>query len=307
MMNMFANCYKLTSIDVDNFNTSQVISAQNMFAGCSKLESLNLSGFDMGCLSDGWNPMGGLLQNCIELKLLYTPNKMGICVIDLPNTFTDGVDEITSFDSMYEKKILYKLGTIPPIEVKFTDIKEGAWYVQYVQYVFENGLMNGTSENSFEPDSTLTREMFAQILYSQAGKPKVTASNPFSDVEEGTWYRDAVVWAYSNGIVSGVVDTPTEKKFGVETPITREQLALMMYRYAEKTGMDMGVEENVFAGFGDTDEVSDWATDGVGWAISHSIMKGKPNTDNTMILDPLGKATRAECATMVMNLVTMKD
>ncbi len=185
------------------------------------------------------------------------------------------------------------------------DTPDGKWYIPYVQFVFNRGLMSGT-EGGFEPDTVLTREMFAQILHSQAGKPAVTEENPFSDVEAGKWYEKAIVWAYSNGIVSGMVDTPEEKKFGVETPITREQLALMMYRYAETTGMDISITGDVIDNYADVNDVSDWATLGVKWAISHNVMSGKPGEGNTMILDPLGEATRAECATMVMRLVTME-
>lgn len=181
----------------------------------------------------------------------------------------------------------------------FPDISETAWYVNAVQYVYDNGIMAGKGE-TFQPNSNITREEFTQVLYSIEGKPAVTTDNPYSDVKDG-WYKNSVLWAKENNIAKGKSDGT----FGVGNPITRQDLALMLYQYAEMKGFDMSYEDSSTDGYQDTNKVSGYAKDPMKWAVSQGIISGKGNgkDKSKLRLDPAGKATRAECAAMIMKLL----
>ena len=189
-----------------------------------------------------------------------------------------------------------------PVEEKFTDVQSGAWYVSAVQYAYDNGIMGGKSETVFAPEANLTRAEFATVLYSQSGKPAVTYRPVFKDVEKGAWYSSPVLWAYDNGIVSGYANG----NFGTSDNITREQLALMMYKYAKTKGYDTTAESGMLQKFSDEAQISTWAREAIQWAASHGIMSGKGNgADGKPLLDPQGNATRAECAAMMKKMLTM--
>ena len=141
----------------------------------------------------------------------------------------------------------------------FTDVAASAWYHNAVQYVYANGLIIGTSTDIFSPNSTLTRSMIVTTLYRNAGEPSVSGLvNPFSDVLNNTWYTDAVKWAVSNGIVAGYGNG----KFGPDDPVTKEQLAALIYRTQQSSGK---TPPNIGTGksFTDADKISDWAKDAV--------------------------------------------
>lgn len=168
----------------------------------------------------------------------------------------------------------------------FTDVKVGTWYYDAVAFVYENGLMQGTSATRFSPDSSLTRAMLAQILYNRAGKPTVKDKSAFTDVANDAWYADAVIWAYGEGIVSGVGGG----KFAPDASITREQLAAMLYRAAGSPE----VQETTLT-FNDASKVSSYAKSAICWAVEEGIVTGKGGNR----LDPTGTATRAEVAQML--------
>lgn len=168
----------------------------------------------------------------------------------------------------------------------FTDVKVGSWYYDAVAFVYENGLMQGTSAMRFSPDSSLTRAMLAQILYNRAGKPTVKDKSAFTDVANDAWYADAVIWAYGEGIVSGVGGG----KFAPDASITREQLAAMLYRAAGSPE----VQETTLT-FNDASKVSSYAKSAICWAVEEGIVTGKGGNR----LDPTGTATRAEVAQML--------
>ena len=168
----------------------------------------------------------------------------------------------------------------------FTDVKVGSWYYDAVTFVYENGLMQGTSATRFSPDSSLTRAMLAQILYNRAGKPAVKDKSAFTDVANDAWYADAIIWAYGEGIVSGVGGG----KFAPDASITREQLAAMLYRAAGSPE----VQETTLT-FNDASKVSSYAKSAICWAVEEGIVTGKGGNR----LDPTGTATRAEVAQML--------
>lgn len=169
---------------------------------------------------------------------------------------------------------------------RFTDTNLNAWYHDGVHYCLENGLMKGYSENTFAPNDSLTRAMLAQILYSKEGKPIVSANCSFDDVASGKWYSNAVTWAAEREIVIGYGDGT----FDPDGAITREQLAVMLWRYAGSP-----TASGTLNSFSDQGKVSGYAVDALRWAVETGILSGKGNG----ILDPKGKATRAEVATML--------
>lgn len=177
-----------------------------------------------------------------------------------------------------------------PWQNPFTDISEGDWYFDAVRFVRENGLINGVGGNSFAPNASLSRAMFAQVLYNKAGRPSTISNNLFSDIPDGAWFTDAVAWGAANSIVNGY-----NGQFRPDDPITREQLVLMLWR-------DEGqpTASNTLLNFADAAKVSDYALDAMRWAVEKGIIKGKGNG----VLDPQGTATRAETAQILMNYLS---
>lgn len=173
----------------------------------------------------------------------------------------------------------------------FTDLDPTLWYHDGIHFAIENGMMNGVGDNKFDPNGTTSRGMIVTILYRLENEPEITAENPFSDVEDGKWYTDAVIWAAENKIVDGYGNG----KFGPNDPITREQLAAILYRYAQFKGVDVSVGEDTnILSFGDATEVSGWANAAMRWAVGSGIINGK---DGRLV--PKGDASRAEAATML--------
>ncbi len=167
----------------------------------------------------------------------------------------------------------------------FPDVSNTGWYIKAIEYVCTNGLMAGYSNGKFGPNDTLTRAQFAQIIYNKEGRPPAEGGK-FSDVTNG-WYADAVNWAAAEGIVAGVGGG----KFAPDRPITRQDLAVMLWRYAGKP--EPGKNE---LDFNDSDRVSGYAWKALCWASENGIVCGRGNG----VLDPKGGATRAEAAQMVM-------
>jgi len=182
----------------------------------------------------------------------------------------------------------------------FTDIPSNAWYVKAVQYVYDNDIMAGKGD-VFCPNNPITREEFVQVLYNQSGKPAVAIENRFPDVKDA-WYKNAVLWADDNDIANG----KGNGMFGVGENISRQDLALMLYKYARLKGFDLTVNTGEINKYADGNKVSGYAKEAMDWAITQGIMSGKGNKGediSTYRLDPLGTATRAECASMMMKLL----
>lgn len=192
-------------------------------------------------------------------------------------------------------KATFTKGDAP--EIPFKDVAENAWYYEAVKYAYDNDIMNGVKNDTFAPNSNLNRAMIAQVLYNLEGEPSVKG-DAFSDVAEDAWYFDAVNWAAENKIVEGYGDG----NFGPTKAVTREQLAAILFRYAQYKGMDSVTLEENLTGFADGDQVSSWAVSAMNWAVGQGIMNGKGN--NT--LDPQGTATRAEVAKMLMVYLELK-
>ena len=176
----------------------------------------------------------------------------------------------------------------------FTDVSEKDWFYGDVMFVYENGLMLGTSKTLFSPHGTATRGMMATILWRMEGSPAPKGKNSFTDVEAGKWYADAITWTAENGIFAGY----GKDKFGPDDPITREQLAAIFYRYADYKGYDLTVKGNLDT-FKDADKITDYAKTAMQWAVGSGLMKGKSGN----LLDPQGTATRAEIAAMLHRFI----
>jgi hypothetical protein len=174
----------------------------------------------------------------------------------------------------------------------FIDIEREVWYHEAVDYVIENNLMTGVSDNLFAPNDTLTRGMIVTILWRLEGEPQAESQMSFTDVAEGKWYAEAVNWAASQGIVSGV----SESMYEPESNLTREQMSAILYRYAKYSGIDTESKDDYLNAFNDGDLVSDYAVNSINWAIENNLIKGVDDAT----LDPGGTATRAQVAAVLM-------
>ncbi len=171
----------------------------------------------------------------------------------------------------------------------FTDVSESDWFYEAVKYVSMNNLMVGTGDETFEPNTTLSRAMLVTILWRLEGEPEPLGFNPFTDLTQD-WYKDAVIWASENGIIMGYGNNI----FAPDDNLTREQMATVLYRYSQFKGYDVSAKSNL-AGYNDISEISDWALDAMRWANSNGLIVGR----SPSILAPKGTATRAEIATVI--------
>ena len=176
-------------------------------------------------------------------------------------------------------------------ELPFIDVRGDDWFYDDVAYVYENGLMNGTSETAFSPYISTTRGMIVTILYRMEGKPAVFEACPFTDVKAGAYYERAIVWAAENGIVKGYGNGC----FGPDNQITREQMAAILYRYAKNRGLDVSVGENTnILSYDDALDISEYAVPAMQWACGAQIIHGADGR-----LTPGAKATRAQVAAIL--------
>lgn len=193
-----------------------------------------------------------------------------------------------------EIEVSFRKIVVEPEPLPFTDVAENAWYAQAVRYVYEHGLMSGTSTTAFSPDATTSRSMIATILWRMAGSPVVNYAMDYTDVAQGQWYSEAIRWAASEGIVGGYGNG----LFGTNDPITREQFAAMLYRFAQEQGYDVSIAENTnILSYTDVADLSEYAISAMQWAVGAGIING---TGDGSTLTPQGQATRAQAAVMLM-------
>ena len=173
----------------------------------------------------------------------------------------------------------------------FSDVAVDAWYADAVAYVRDNGLMSGTSAATFEPDGAMTRAMLAATVYRAAGSPAVSGTDSFTDTADGAWYADAVLWAARQGIISGYGNG----LFGPGAPVSREQIAAILWRYAGSPAAEAGTD------FADEEDISNYAAQAVDWARANGVVDG---VDGNRFL-PQDNATRAQVAAILRNYRTM--
>ena len=212
-------------------------------------------------------------------------------------TAYDFTAKVTKSFTLYAKwtEIEKEPGVVEPdTTIAFTDVKAADWFYKNVQYVVENKLMNGVGNDKFAPNDTLTRAMLVTVLYRLENEPSTDGDLSFADVSLDAYYANAVSWAKQNSIANGV----TENEFAPDSNITREQIAAIMFRYAQYKGIEaVTSEENLH--FTDSSEISEYAVSAMNWAVGTGLMKGKSATT----INPKDNATRAEIAAILQRFI----
>lgn len=203
---------------------------------------------------------------------------------------SDTVYTFTMPASAVKVGVSYVKATETPSKTKFNDVSANDWFASAVDYVTGKGMMNGTADNTFSPKANTTRGMVVTVLYRLENQPSTSAAS-FTDVASGAYYANAVAWANANGIVSGY----GSGKFGPNDKVTREQLAAILYRYAQYKKYDVSGAKSL-DGYTDAQSVSSYAVPALQWANAAGVVTGKSGSK----LDPKGNATRAEVAAMLM-------
>ena len=196
----------------------------------------------------------------------------------------------------YDERMMKLLSNTAEI---FDDVSADAWYVNYVDYVYSYGLMNGVSGKRFDPNGTMTRAMLVTVLWRIEGEPGTTKKCPFTDLK-ADWYRAAVAWAYENEIVKGMSET----KFAPNNPLTREQIAAIIYRYASFKGKDVSNTTDITK-YPDYRSVSGWAVTNMKWAVAEGLINGMRDGKKNY-LAPQANATRAQVAAILMRYLERK-
>ena len=210
---------------------------------------------------------------------------------DEQKALVKGYDDLAAAEAMLEALLA------GPEELPFTDT-ENHWAAGAIQYVYENGLLRGVSDTEFAPDATFSRAMLVTVLHRLAGSPASSGYYPFTDVRDTAWYANPVAWAHQNKLAGGI----TETQYAPNSPITREQLAVMLMRYAQYQGCDTS-DTIRLVHYKDAGQVSGYAETAVKWAVSTGILKGRTANE----LQPQGTATRAEVAVILQRFIAMYE
>ena len=240
------------------------------------------------------NPAGGLADDKSKVT------SFGLWVNALPDSDAIGEDGMVSGTIVYDKITAVKSGqdkaTFHPAAAEkflFDDVDRDDWFYEEVSCVYEKGIMKGMETGkSFVPDGNMTREQFAVALWRMNGSPEVPYYTQFKDVLENQWYTDAVLWANTEKVITGYAG---QELFGIADHITREQMAVMLYRYAKSKGFSTVVSADI-SKYADAADVSEFAVKAMNWAVGTGIIQGK---DNGTVLDPQGNAVRAESAVVL--------
>lgn len=225
----------------------------------------------------------------------YLNNGSNIKVRDVVARYIENVLNGTVGDSYYAPQGRITVLNEKPYVNPYSDVMDGIWYCDAVKYVTQHGLMDGTGTGRFEPELALTRAMMVTVLYRLAGSPEASCyDNPFADVPENDWYTDAICWAAANQIVDGM----GEDKFHPLEGITREQAAVILYRYAQLKTYDTAASTEL--NFPDAGNVSTWAETAMHWAVASGVIGGIKVADGGIVLDPQGSTTRAQLAALFM-------
>ena len=227
---------------------------------------------------DGHHPQKTLLRSPSEIA-------EGGTLYYCPDCYTSKLVESDSFSSVF---------------VLLGDVQKDAWYYSSVQEAVCRGLFNGVSKHHFRPDYTMTRAMLVTVLWRYAGSPK-EGTNTFTDVKAGQWYTDAVAWAAKNKIVDGVGN----RRFAPDNTITREQMAAILYRYANYAGFDTSAKAELSA-FADHGSTGVWAADAMQWCVAEGLIGGMPQ-GGELLLSPQGNATRAQVAAILVRFIQKYD
>ncbi|MBQ6678148.1 MAG: S-layer homology domain-containing protein [Clostridia bacterium] len=204
---------------------------------------------------------------------------------DVPLTVIPGLVNVESGDPLPDASEIFK------------DVKKDDWFCPYVNYAYGSGLMNGVAKDLFDPDGAMNRAMLVTVLWRVEGTPAAGAT-PFTDLKE-SWYADAVGWAYENGIVKGTSTTT----FSPDDPLTREQIAAILFRYAGTKGYDTSARGDL-SKFPDRSSVSAYAVESMEYAVGSGLITGDVGKNGVLILSPQGNATRAQVAAILQRFLT---
>ena len=282
------------------------------FLYCDKLQSVTLG---KGIVNIGW----GAFSSCENLTTVFyrgtVEQKTGIRIESYANHSITGAQwhyDVT--DIILGSQIVHQCSCCEQYQYQeasesaFADIVNSSWQSKFAIYVCQNGLMagKGTDANGkikFDPNSSITREEFVQVLYNAEGKPSVSIANKFPDVGDKAWFKNAVLWANENNIANGVGGG----SFGVGKNITRQDLAMMLYKYAKMKNVTININDGEIFKYADGNKVATYAREAMNWAVTNGVLSGKGTAGadiSTFKLDPAGTATRAECAAMLKNFMT---
>lgn len=201
--------------------------------------------------------------------------------------------KVTNYSVLTAAESAYAALNASGVQSAFTDT-QNHWAREAIEFAVGKELFNGTTSTTFEPETAMNRAMLATVIWRLEGEPEAANRSPFNDVSEKAYYADAVAWANANGIVKGY----SADRFAPDDNVTREQIAAILYRYAEWKGYDLSGSEDL-SGFADSGEISSYAVENLKWAVGAGIINGR--TENTLV--PKGTATRAEVATMLMRWI----
>ncbi len=270
-----------------------------------ELESVTVAGSSGGDVESSMIANKVNISGVTDLKITKDDKTVSIDDLDQKSDYQISSDngdisvkQDSDGDGKYETDIVKPTPdpkpTTPVTEI-FSDIYPTAWYIDYVQFVYDNGLMTGTSKTTFEPETTLSRAMVAQVLYNydkRVDSPyRATNGMQFKDVSKNDWYYEAIQWASANSIASGVGNG----YFEPNSPVTREQVAQFLYNYNGRPNVSGSLP------FSDADKVSGWAKNAMLWAYQNKIINGTTSSDGGLLLDPQGGATRAQAAAILTN------
>ena len=186
---------------------------------------------------------------------------------------------------------------LPDASEVFRDVKKDDWFCPYVNFAYTSGLMNGVAKDLFDPDGAMSRAMLVTVLWRVEGKPAAGAA-PFTDLKE-SWYAGAVCWAYENGVVKGTSGTT----FSPDDPLTREQIAAILFRYAGTKGLDTSARDDLLK-FPDRSSISAYAVESMQYAVGSGLITGDVGKRGVLILSPQGNATRAQVAAILQRFIT---
>lgn len=252
------------------------------FAGFAAYRSSDKTYYTNG--GYGWQTQANITANGYTKKAYIPGTSYAINSSWILNPY---IDNNFILAAMWEKDDTFVL--------PFVDVSENDWFYDVVKYVYQNNIMTGMDASHFGPYEPLSRAQFALILYRMSGEPAVNISSVFHDISGDEWYGKAVLWAYDNGIVSGYING----NFGPADMITREQIAVMMHRYAAYLGTSSSAHGDIST-FKDGNSVSSFAAGAMKWAVGNGIITGK---NNGTTLDPQGNTARAEAAAIIQRFM----
>mgnify|MGYP005774059173 FL=1 len=242
--------------------------------GNNENDPLNYYGYAQGEYKD---------PNSQRLKAGYAP------FLDKTMDNSQAILNADQYQAVYSRLADAKANLVSS-ELPYLDVDAASYYYDAVNSLYDKAIMTGMDETHFGPTTTLARAHFVVILYRMAGSPEVNSQADFADVEQGSWYSDAVAWAVENGIVTGYTDSG---KFGPADPVTREQIATMLYRYSGNAGISA---QATVLDYPDAMQISDFAREAMIWAVGTGIITGQ---NEGTVLAPQNTACRAEAATMI--------